>query len=665
MMQLDYLRMKNFRQYRDATIDFSRSPPDSFIIIQGVNGAGKTNILNAITWCLFEDECHADSKYAGLPIANTSALDANKKGIVEVSVELQFIGDDGKKLLFSRSISYKEKDGEPVEVPQAHAPPCVMMQTGREWISPIYGSDAQYKINSLIPPEIEEYFFFDGERMDDYFKENTGKDIKDAVFEISQLELFNTLIEHLVKRKNEFVKKKKNLSSDAKNIGEDIDIQTQSLDSDREDLKKLEKEKNEAELLERDFTQKLQNTSLEHIRGLEEQKKLIDERIDELQNEIVNLEDERLKILHKAMPTILAYGPSAKTKSIIETRRESGLIPPMYKMIFIKNLLKKGRCICDSDVSEKDEYSSARRRKVEAFLQEGELSEMSNELIEANICINEMVERIASFPEEIRTIEKNLNFLQQDKTAKNERLNAIVEEIKQSNAENIREWAEKRQKCTAEKERAIGQIALRKHQIERRENIIRALNKKLNQELKKEKKNDSLLKLLDFCEVGIRCAEETKDTIMKEVKNQVEKKASEQFLSLISAATTYKGIVIDDEYNISVPHVTGREALGSLSAGERQVCALAFMAALNSVSGFNVPVIIDTPLGRISREPRKNIAEKLPNYLKGTQVTLLVTEEEYTKEVKDALSKNVDKTYLINFEEKGEGKIAEVVRVYE
>ena len=242
MMQLDYLRMKNFRQYRDATIDFSRSPPDSFIIIQGVNGAGKTNILNAITWCLFEDECHADSKYAGLPIANTSALDANKKGIVEVSVELQFIGDDGKKLLFSRSINYKEKDGNPVEVPQAHAPPCVMMQTGREWIGPIYGGDAQYKINSLIPPEIEEYFFFDGERMDDYFKENTGKDIKDAVFEISQLELFNTLIEHLVKRKNEFVKKKKNLSSDAKNIGEDIDIQTQSLDSDREDLKKLEKE---------------------------------------------------------------------------------------------------------------------------------------------------------------------------------------------------------------------------------------------------------------------------------------------------------------------------------------------------------------------------------------------------------------------------------------
>jgi DNA sulfur modification protein DndD len=148
---------------------------------------------------------------------------------------------------------------------------------------------------------------------------------------------------------------------------------------------------------------------------------------------------------------------------------------------------------------------------------------------------------------------------------------------------------------------------------------------------------------------------------MKEVKNQVEQKASEQFLSLITASSTYKGIRIDDDYNISVPHVTGREALGSLSSGERQVCALAFMAALNSVSGFKVPVIIDTPLGRIDPGPRKKIAQKLPNYLKGTQVTLLVTESEYTEEVREALQGKVSKTYTISFQEKGEGKIAELV----
>ena len=67
--------MKNFRQYRDAQINFARASEANFTVILGANGAGKTNIMNAITWCLFGKEYHMDSKYAGLPITNAHALD--------------------------------------------------------------------------------------------------------------------------------------------------------------------------------------------------------------------------------------------------------------------------------------------------------------------------------------------------------------------------------------------------------------------------------------------------------------------------------------------------------------------------------------------------------------------------------------------------------------
>jgi DNA sulfur modification protein DndD len=147
---------------------------------------------------------------------------------------------------------------------------------------------------------------------------------------------------------------------------------------------------------------------------------------------------------------------------------------------------------------------------------------------------------------------------------------------------------------------------------------------------------------------------------MRNVKEEVGKRTSQQFLALIWKKETYEGVNIDDNYNISVPHVSGREALGTLSAGERQVCVLSFMAALNSVSGFDVPIIIDTPLARISTGPTRSIAENLPSYLPGKQVTLLVTDKEYTPDVRDALSQVVDKTYLINFIEKGYGGLAEV-----
>jgi DNA sulfur modification protein DndD len=660
MMELDYLQMKNFRQYRDVKIDFSRSQQEKFTVIEGANGAGKTNILNAITWCLFGTEYHADSKYQGLPIVSTTALDESKRGIVGTSVEIQFIGDDGKKILISRSLNCRENAGKLTEVAGPHPQPCLMRQTERDWVGPIYGDDAKYIIETLVPHTIEEYFFFDGERMDDYFKENTDKEIKDSVFQISQLELFETLIEHLIRRKNDFVKETKGLSSEAENIREELDIHTRSSEVDKEQLEQLKKKKGEALLLERDFSDKLRNSSLEHIKSLEEQREIFEESIAKIQDDIVELEEERLKILHRSMPIIFAHGPLTKTKALIDVRREAGLIPPLYKAIFIKDLLKKSRCICDSDISEKDEYSSARRRKVEALLQDTEISEMSSELIESNVHIQEMLESLSSFRDEVLTVEKKLNALQQQKDEKNKRLRAISQEIKQSNVENIKNWEMQKQKYAEEKDRLIAQIGLKERDVERRQNIIRALNAKLKQELKKESKHNSLLGLLTFCEDSIKCAQEAKETVMREVKSQVEEKASEEFLALIWKKNTYQGVVIDDDYNISVPHVSGREALGTLSAGERQVCALSFMAALNSVSGFKVPVIMDTPLARISREPRKNIAENLPNYLHGTQVTLLVTEEEYTKEVKEALSKKVGKTYIIDFQEKGEGKIAEV-----
>lgn len=659
-MEIDYVHMKNFRQYLDVKIDFARSRPKNFTIIQGANGAGKTNLLNAITWCLFGDEYHIDSKYKGLPIVNTTAIEESKGEPIKVMVEIQFVQSNGKRIRIIREACFKEVGGKLSEVFLPHPPPCLMRQTERDWDGPTYGSDAQFFINNLIPPSVEEYFFFDGERMDHYFREKTGKDIRGAVFQISQLELFETLIEHLTRRKNEFLKMTRGLSSKAEETRDMIDVQTRSFDVDKEQLEELMKKKDEAELLEREFSEKLKSSSLEHIKHLEEQRVTLENDLSRAQDEIEDIEGTKLRLLHRCMPIILTHNALLKTKILIDGRREAGLIPPLYQAIFIKNLLKKGKCLCGSDITEKDEYSTSRRKKVEAYLEESELSDMSNELIESNIRIQEMIESVVSFPEEVVSIGKKLKKFQEVKTEKNEALGKISQEIKQSNVENIKHWEEQKQKYAQEKDQLKVQIALKQNQIERRQNMIRAYNSELKQELKKEAKHNSLLKLLAFCDEGVKCADEVKETIMKKTKEDVEKRACEQFLALIWKKETYKGLVIDDDYNISVPHISGREGLGTLSAGERQVCALSFMAALNSVSGFEVPIIIDTPLARISSEPRRNIAKNLPNYLEGTQVALLVTEEEYTPEVEKALSEKVGKAYIINFLEKGIGKMAEV-----
>jgi DNA sulfur modification protein DndD len=659
-MELEYVHMTNYRQYLKAKIEFARSATENFTVIQGANGAGKTNLLNAITWCLFGRELHVDSKYAGLPLVNTTALEKGGKDLYEVTVELQFIQSDGKKMLVTRTVHYKEeKDGNLAETLSPHSL-TVMRQSGREWMPPIHGDDAQYLINNMIPPSIEEYFFFDGERMDDYFKENTGKDIRSAVFQISQLELFEKLIEHLGARRTSFLKEARGFSPKAEEKRQFIEVHTRSLEVDQGELEILSQKKDEAEKMEKEFTEKLKTSSLEHIQKLEDERSELNDDLEGFRKQIEEIEEAKVKLLHKSMPVILAYDALLKTKKMIDGRREAGLIPPLYQRIFIENLLKKGSCICASDITGKDEYSAARRKSVESCLEASQLSEKSNELIESNVHIQKMMESVVNFPDEVVGLGKKLNRILESKEGKEKRLTKIDKEIGDSNIENIKLWGREREKYAKEKERLIGEIAKKSQLIERRKNIIRASNIELQQELKKEEKHSSLVELLDFCDEGIKSAKEVMDSIMRKVKEEIERRTSQQFLALIWKTDTYKAVCIDDNYNVSVPHVSGREGLGTLSAGERQVCALSFMAALNSVSGFEVPIIIDTPLARISSEPSRNIAKKLPSYLQGKQVVMLVTEKEYSPEVKEELSERVGKTYVINVMEKERGNLAQV-----
>jgi len=659
-VNLDYLQMKNFRQYQDARIEFSQSPTRNFTIIQGVMGAGKTNILNAVTWCLFGDEKHIDKKYKGLPIVNTSALSKCEGKVCEVKVELQIIQSDGKRIRVTRCENWREQNSNLSKISMQHDF-SIMRETGRDWVGPIYGDDAQYIVDSLIPPSIEEYFFFDGERMNDYFRENTGKDIKSAVFKISQLELCESLISHLSARRSEYLRLSRGLSSKANDIKMIVETLEKSQESDKERLKELLRDQAEAQRIEKEYSDKLRNSSLERIESLEERRVGLEDDLERIADDIEELEKEKVQFLHKNMPIIFAFDALTKTKSLIEGRKEAGMIPPPVKTVFIDSLLKKGKCICGSDITAKDELSCTRRKRVEAFLRQSELSEMSNDLINCNVQIQAMIDQVKVFPDTSVQLGKRLRELQTLKDTKNTDVEKIKVEISQSNAENIKEWGKERDKYNEKKIKIGNEAAILNSTIGRRDNIIRARTSEFTRELKKEARHNSLVSLMTFCEEGIHAAQEVRDAIMKNVKDEICKKTSEQFLSLIWKKGTYNGVVIDDDYNISVPHVSGREGLGTLSAGERQVCALSFMAALNSVSGFDVPIIIDTPLARISNEPTRSIAENLPNYLPNKQVSLLVTDKEYTPEVKETLSKVVGKTYIINFIEKDYGGLSELV----
>jgi DNA sulfur modification protein DndD len=86
-------------------------------------------------------------------------------------------------------------------------------------------------------------------------------------------------------------------------------------------------------------------------------------------------------------------------------------------------------------------------------------------------------------------------------------------------------------------------------------------------------------------------------------------------------------VVSFSERRIELYDSNGLLQKADLSAGEKQLFAIAFIHALAQLSGSRMPLVIDTPLGRLDREHRRRFAsEFLPSA--SHQVILLSTDTE-------------------------------------
>jgi DNA sulfur modification protein DndD len=86
----------------------------------------------------------------------------------------------------------------------------------------------------------------------------------------------------------------------------------------------------------------------------------------------------------------------------------------------------------------------------------------------------------------------------------------------------------------------------------------------------------------------------------------------------------------------------------SLSAGERQIYAIAMLDALAKTSGRKLPIIIDTPLGRLDSKHRRKLVE---NYFPNAshQVIILSTDTEIDKTYHVSLSGHISHTIKLDY----------------
>ena len=88
-----------------------------------------------------------------------------------------------------------------------------------------------------------------------------------------------------------------------------------------------------------------------------------------------------------------------------------------------------------------------------------------------------------------------------------------------------------------------------------------------------------------------------------------------------------------------------------LSAGEKQIYAVAMLWALARTSGRPLPFIIDTPLGRLDTEHRENIVQNFFPHA-SHQVILFSTDTEIGKQYFEELQPYISKAYHLEYDEK-------------
>lgn len=654
-MKIHSIHIENYRQYKGPIdIEFSLDKDKNFTVIEGTNGAGKTNLLNAITWCLYEEELHKSNVGTGDVIYNSITKNQTKSGeSFDVIVRVVLIDDYGIKTTFERSLKFSRDAKNKIS-----RPPNSKFTVKNDLMGDEVIERPNLFINNELPQDIEEYFFFDGERLEDYFDDNSGKSIKESVYRLVQFNLIDSALSNLEKSKSYYSKKITKLD---KNLGKKLSNRS-NLEAK---LRKYKKEKDEA------------NSSIitkkSKIDELRSQLKLIDHSdIKELENERSRLEKnkdllirninrenkEKKKTIIKNFPLVYAYSVMGDAKNLCKNTKNEDVAQALYSKELLEHILNENKCICGCDLS-KDVHAHAiiddliKKSNTSPILS----SEIKNLLRNLNISMLE----IEDVNDTIKEYSDNIKMYESDLSDVYEEIEDNQFKIGRIDQSQIKELNKKISKLEKEKDDLI---STRRSAEIKYDSTKKELDRLENEERDQKIKNTAVKKLKNyenFCRESILNLEALKSKLQKEIRSKVEQETTDQFLKLMWK-NNFEEVLINSNYDVSLKNVFGDiVSIGRLSAGEKLVLALSFVSALNNISGFDLPIIIDTPTGRLGTAMKNNVAETLPKYMVNKQVTLLVTDEEYNDNFRDRILNNVGAEYKIDYHKADDGEESRIV----
>jgi DNA sulfur modification protein DndD len=649
-MKLTTIRLCNFRQFYGETPEIHIATDDerNTTIIHGNNGAGKTTILNAFTWVLYEKFTAAFAESQQL-VNKRAIAEADVGTAIDSWVEVAW-EHDGKRYRAKRMCrAYKQETG--VNLVNNELLYLYIGDADGKWLHPQQPPDEI--IGRILPASLHQYFFFDGERIEQIVRQDKRLEIAEATKILLGVEVLNRSIKHLAEAK-------KTLETELAQIG---DTTTKDLLKSQQ---QCQQEIDRIEQRQAEITQEIAN-----FKQIEQE---IDRYLLELTaakaTQLQRQELERTKATHQTQlrqaqtaikqlistqaHTVLLTDLTQDFQTIVGELRDRGELNQGISREFLSQLLQQQNCLCGTKLSP----------KTSAYIQ------VQNWLSRASIAvIEETTMRLITQVEDLQT--KGLDFWKsidlQQQIVSSTRSEISQLELKIDNLElQLRQDTNieisSLQKRLDDIEVKVRDLILsqgqNKQQIIHLEGQIQSLAKQIAKQQTNLDRQNLAHRRLQVATTAIAELTTIRHQQEQQFRLDLEQRVQQIFQTI--SVTPYLPKITEKYELMLVENTRGVETTVAASTGENQILSLSFIGGiidrvrtwseqkLLAVPESNTfPIVMDSPFGSLDRISRRQIAQILPQL--ANQLVVLVTKTQWRDEVETQMQPKIGRQYLLTY----------------
>lgn len=664
------LRLHNWRQFKGTTpeLHFGGTGNKPITVFFGTNGAGKTAILNAFTWTLY-DSTTSGFLFADQIVNKAAIREANPGDTVEGWVELKF-EHLGNKNTIRRTERIRRGQNEAASVRIGEA------TTELQWC----GSDGRWKtepqvadsVGRMLPADLHTYFFFDGERIERIVKpeEQERANIANATKKLFGLEILERALRHVTGAR-------KALEKELKSIG---DAQTVSLLKEKEEIDAfIEQQEVRSKELARNIAghRAVEEVLKDRLRKLQAVK-AIQERRDQLNAEQENRKTS-LRQSNADLSTLISgrgyavYLSDACQlyKRIIEEKRARGELPAGIKRQFVDDILARNVCICDrslregecdearASVSEWKARSGLGDVEEKAIRMGGEVKKLELEIEDFWNLLDQYEQKRAADTGELSRIQSNLD--------------AISETLKNSPQEEVSELEKRLTATVGAKEDDIRETGSVGNRIREKQARLAEIDAELRKHIANETKQRIAQQRVEASLEVLARIEESKARFEVTIRDLLLRKIRALF-DVISY-TPYVP-AIDEDYSLMLRDSAGGMPLPvAASQGESQILSLCFIGAVISLSrellarkehlpgpdGSMYPIVMDSPFGSLGPTYRMQVADHITKL--ADQVVIMVSPTQWRGEVEQSIKDRIGYGYVLEYYSPKEELAKEAIQI--